>query len=123
VALGDVIFGKPRDREDAVRMLSALSSRTHNVFTAVALHNDRRTWCRVQRSLVTFDTLSQADIASYVDSGEPMGKAGAYAIQGLAAAFIKRIHGSHSGIMGLPVYETQQLLNRIGKGWTCNMTS
>ena len=113
VALGDQIFGKPRDREDAVRMLSALSARTHDVFTAVALHSSKRTGCIVQRSRVTFDKLSQADIAAYVDSGEPMGKAGAYAIQGQAAMFIKRILGSHSGIMGLPVFETSRLLKRL----------
>ena len=115
VALDQQIFGKPHDHADAVRMLSTLSGRTHEVLTAVALHTGSRTWCKVQRSRVTFDALDPADIAAYVDSGEPMGKAGAYAIQGQAAVFTKRINGSHSGIMGLPLFETHQLLKRIAK--------
>jgi septum formation protein len=115
VALGQQVLGKPQDRLDAVRMLRILSGQTHEVFTAVALQSGRRSWCSVQRSRVTFDTLSEADIAAYVDSGEPMGKAGAYAIQGKASAFIKRILGSHSGIMGLPLFETSRLLKRIAK--------
>lgn len=123
VALNDRILGKPLDETDAIRMLSALSGQTHQVFTAVAVNAGKRHWCSVQRSKVTFDTLSAADIQAYVQTGEPMGKAGAYAIQGRAAVFIKRIQGSHSGIMGLPVFETSRLLQRIAKDQTCNMTS
>ena len=122
VALNDLILGKPLDEEDAIRMLSVLSGQTHHVYTAVALSAGKRQWCSVQRSKVTFDTLSPSDISSYVKTGEPMGKAGAYAIQGRAAVFIKRIQGSHSGIMGLPVFETSRLLQRIAKDQTCNTT-
>ena len=123
VALNDRILGKPLDETHAIRMLSALSGQTHQVFTAVAVNAGKRNWCSVQRSKVTFDTLSPGEIEAYVRTGEPMGKAGAYAIQGRAAMFIKRIQGSHSGIMGLPVFETSRLLQRIAKDQTCNMTS
>lgn len=115
VALGSQILGKPQDSADAVRMLSALSGQTHDVYTAVALQSGQRKWHCVQRSRVSFDKLDDADIAAYVASGECMGKAGAYAIQGKAAVFIKRIVGSHSGIMGLPVYETHRMLKRLAK--------
>ena len=123
VALGDRILGKPLDDQDAMRMLSELSGKTHHVYTAVAVNAGSCTRCIVQRSRVIFDTLSAGDIVAYVQSGEPAGKAGAYAIQGRAAAFIKRIHGSHSGIMGLPVFETNRLLERIAKDQTCNTIS
>lgn len=110
VALGQTIYGKPADAEDAGRMLRALSGRTHTVLTAVAigLGVQRVQACSV--SDVSFAELSDAEIAAYVQSGEPMGKAGAYAVQGLAAAFIARINGSYTGIMGLPLFETAQLL-------------
>jgi len=123
VALHDRILGKPVDNEDAALMLTELSGQTHNVLTAVALHDGRKNWCVVQRSKVTFDTLNAAVIQTYVKTGEPMGKAGAYAIQGLAAVFIKRIQGSHSGIMGLPLFETQRLLSHMNEGRTCNTIS
>ena len=110
VALGQTIYGKPADAEDAGRMLRALSGRTHTVLTAVAigLGVQRVQACSV--SDVSFAELSDAEIAAYVQSGEPMGKAGGYAVQGLAAAFIARINGSYTGIMGLPLFETAQLL-------------
>jgi septum formation protein len=114
VALRRVIFGKPVDAPDAVRMLKELSGATHRVLTAVAVQAGRRRLEAVSDSRVTFAALSAAAVKSYVASGEPMGKAGAYAIQGRASTFISRIAGSYSGIMGLPVYETAQLLRAAG---------
>jgi septum formation protein len=115
VALDGRILGKPKDKDDAIRMLGALSGQTHSVYTALALRSGRKTWSVVQHSRVTFAPLTPHDMAAYVDTGEPMGKAGAYAIQGHAAVFIQRIHGSHSGIMGLPLYETRRLLQHVVK--------
>jgi septum formation protein len=103
VALGREILGKPADADDARRMLALLSGHTHRVMTAVAVV-----------SHVRFATLSPQQIDAYVASGEPLGKAGAYAIQGRAAAFIEHIGGSHSGIMGLPMFETAALLRQAG---------
>jgi septum formation protein len=114
VALGRRILGKPRDAADAVAMLMALSGRTHRVLTAVAVASGRRRWLAVNVSRVHFAALPQPAIAAYVTSGEPFGKAGAYAIQSGIAAWIARIEGSHSGIMGLPLYETAQLLRKAG---------
>jgi len=122
VALNETILGKPVDDQDAFRMLSILSGTTHHVFTAVALGHGRRTICKVQKSSVTFAVISSSDIQAYVQTSEPMGKAGAYAIQGFAACFIKKIVGSHSGIMGLPVFETRQMLSQIDKDSSCNTT-
>lgn len=115
VALADSIFGKPLDHADAVRMLTELSGQTHQVFTAVAVNSGRQIKCKVQKSSVTFARLSSHEIQAYVQTAEPMGKAGAYAIQGFAASFIQKMVGSHSGIMGLPLYETQQLLSQLAK--------
>ena len=115
VALGDDILGKPMNAVQASQMLSRLSGQTHQVFTALALSDGRRTHRAVSRSKVVFAPMRDAEIAAYVASGEPMGKAGAYGIQGLAACFIKSIQGSYSGIMGLPLYETSQLLRRLAK--------
>jgi len=114
VALGRSIFGKPADADDAARMLHALSGKTHWVLTAVAVGTERKRLHAVSRSKVTFAELSVAQIKSYVASGEPMGKAGAYAVQGRAAAYIASINGSYSGIMGLPMYETANLLRAFG---------
>jgi len=114
VALGDVILGKPADPQDAQRMLELLSGRTHTVFTAIALGWGGRIEQACSVSQVVFDRLAPATIGHYVASGEPMGKAGAYAVQGRAAAFIARIEGSYSGIMGLPLFETAQLLRTMG---------
>lgn len=110
VVLGRTIYGKPEDAADADRMLRALSGRTHRVITAVALGWGTRHLTASSESRVSFTTLSEADISAYIASGEPMGKAGAYAVQGRAAAFISKINGSYSGIMGLPLFETAQLL-------------
>ena len=114
VALGQVLFGKPLDADDAARMLRQLSGRSHRVLTAVALGTARRRQLAVSVSRVTFTDLSRRQIDAYVASGEPMGKAGAYAVQGRAAAFISELRGSYSGIMGLPMFETAQLLNQFG---------
>ncbi|MDE2606403.1 MAG: septum formation inhibitor Maf [Burkholderiales bacterium] len=110
VALGRTLYGKPADARDAARMLRELAGRTHRVLTAVAVQAGRRRLAALSESRVTFAPLTPAQIRAYVASGEPMGKAGAYAIQGGAGAHIVRIAGSYSGIMGLPLYETAQLL-------------
>ena len=110
VALGSRVLGKPRDAADAAAMLRALSGRTHRVMTAVAVVRGERIAHRVNVSRVRFARISAARIDAYVASGEPMDKAGAYGIQGFAATFVRNIEGSHSGIMGLPLFETAQLL-------------
>lgn len=114
VALGRTIYGKPLDARDARRMLNELSGRTHRVLTAVAVGTLRRRAQALSVSRVTFAAMSSVQIARYVAGGEPMGKAGAYAVQGRAAAHIKQIAGSYSGIMGLPLHETAQLLQSFG---------
>ncbi len=114
VALGRTIYGKPVDRRDAARMLRELSGRTHRVLTAVAVQAGRRTHAALSDSRVTFAAMSTAQVRAYVASGEPMGKAGAYAVQGRAAEHIARIAGSYTGIMGLPLFETAQLLEAAG---------
>jgi septum formation protein len=114
VALGDLILGKPADAADAGRILGLLAGRSHRVITAVALADGQRRAATLSVSQVTFAPLSAAQIERYVASGEPFGKAGAYAIQSQAAAWIERIEGSYSGIMGLPLYETAQLLQQFG---------
>ena len=114
VALGEQILGKPADRADAERILSILSGTQHVVLTAVAIGFEDRYEMAVSRSLVTFMPLDAARIAAYVQSGESFDKAGAYAIQGRAGAFVERIEGSYSGIMGLPLHETAALLGKFG---------
>lgn len=114
VALGRTIYGKPVDAADAERLLQELSSKTHRVLTAVAVGTGRKRQQALSESRVTFAPLSPQQIRRYVASGEPMGKAGAYAVQGRAAAFISHISGSYSGIMGLPMFETAQLLQSFG---------
>jgi septum formation protein len=115
VALGREILGKPENSADAKRMLGALSGQEHRVLTAVAVGTGRTVRMALSVSMVRFDVLSSAWIASYVDSGEPMGKAGGYAIQGRAATRIATIRGSYTGIMGLPLRETAQLIERLVK--------
>jgi septum formation protein len=114
VALGRAILGKPEDAQDAGRMLASLSGRTHRVLTAVALQAGDSRHAALSVSQVRFAPIDTARIAAYVATGEPLGKAGAYAIQGRAAGFIAHISGSHSGIMGLPMFETTQLLRAAG---------
>jgi septum formation protein len=114
VVLDGDVFGKPRHADDAVRMLKRLSGRTHQVLTAVALRYRDRTEVDVSVSKVTLRRLGAAEIERYVATGEPLDKAGAYAVQGRAAAFIARLEGSYTGVVGLPLYETSTLLARIG---------
>jgi septum formation protein len=114
VAYGRSIYGKPLDAADAQRMLAELSGKTHRVLTAVSIGDDRKQVQVLSESRVTFTALSRPQILAYVATGEPMGKAGAYAVQGRAAAFIAKISGSYSGIMGLPVFETAQMLRSLG---------
>ncbi len=112
VALGQRILGKPADAAEAKCMLAALSGRSHRVLTAVALAAGRRTLLGLSISRVRFAPLSPATIAAYIASGQPFGKAGAYAIQSQLAGWISHIDGSHSAIMGLPLFETAQLLRQ-----------
>jgi septum formation protein len=113
VALDGRIFGKPADRRDAAAMLAALSGRRHEVLTAVALKYDERLDTALSTSEVQFRNLSPEEIRDYVATGEADDKAGAYAIQGRAAKFVAEIRGSHSGIVGLPLFETAQLIDRL----------
>lgn len=113
VALDGRIFGKPAERDDAAAMLTALAGRTHEVVTAIALkHVDWLESC-VSRSEVRLKELSADEVRQYVASGECDDKAGAYAIQGRAARFVVELHGSYSGVMGLPLYETSELLEKL----------
>jgi septum formation protein len=114
VAMNRTIYGKPQDAKDAERMLRELAGRTHRVLTAVAVQSGRKRLEALSDSRVTFAPLTTAQIKRYVAGGEPMGKAGAYAVQGGAAAHISHISGSYSGIMGLPMHETAQLLRAFG---------
>lgn len=110
VVLDGVVFGKPSDAADATRMLQQLSGRTHQVISAVAVVSAGRELEAVSVSEVSFATLTAPEIAAYVATGEPFGKAGAYAIQGRGACFVAHLSGSHSGVMGLPIFETTSLL-------------
>ena len=114
VALGRKIYGKPENENDARRMLTELAGRTHRVLTAVAVQSGRNQLEALSTSMVTFEALTPKQISAYVASGEPLGKAGAYAVQGRAALHITRISGSYSGIMGLPIYETAKALAAAG---------
>ncbi len=117
VALDGQIIGKPVDQKHAAELLGLLSGKTHTVLSAVALHRDERMLTRLSASEVTFRVLSPAEIDWYCASGEPADKAGAYAIQGLGAIFVEKIVGSYTGIVGLPLFETAQLLEEFGLGW------
>ncbi len=114
VALGRTIYGKPENARHAQGMLSELSGQSHRVLTAVAVGTVRKHAQALSISTVRFAPMSAQQIKRYVASGEPMGKAGAYAVQGRAAVHIEHINGSYSGIMGLPMYETAQLLREFG---------
>lgn len=113
VVLDGCLLGKATDRDDAMHMLQNLSGRSHDVYTAVALVYEGE-HIRLNRSRVCFKPLSLQECEAYCDSGEPFGKAGGYAIQGRGAAFISRLEGSYSGVMGLPLYETVALLATAG---------
>jgi len=110
VTLGDQILGKPQSREDAVAMLNALSGQTHRVMTGVALSSAEGVFSRCVTTEVTFKPLAEELIERYVDTGEPMDKAGAYGIQGKAAVLVNDIRGSYSNVVGLPLAETAELL-------------
>jgi septum formation protein len=114
VALANEILGKPADRADSERILKILSGTRHRVLTAVAVGFEQRFEMTVSESLVTFGTLDDSRIQTYIQSGEPFDKAGSYGIQGRAGAFVERIEGSYSGVMGLPLYETANLLRLFG---------
>lgn len=114
VTIDDAILGKPADMAEATAMLQKLSGRTHQVLTSIVVMHQEESWQVTQTSEVVFQTLSDQMIHAYCVTAEPYDKAGAYGIQGSAAVFIERINGSHSGIMGLPLFETAQLLQQAG---------
>jgi septum formation protein len=115
VVLDGRILGKPRDRDDAIRMLGELSGRTHAVLTAVALCDATGTAWRLSQSEVSFRTIVPCECSAYAQTGEPLDKAGAYAIQGYGAVFVEQLRGSYSGVMGLPLFETAALLASAGQ--------
>jgi len=121
VVLDGIVFGKPQDRSDAAQMLGLLSGRTHDVLTAVALASEGGISMRMSESSVRFRPLTDAEIAVYWESGEPQDKAGAYAVQGLAAVFIESLTGSYSGVMGLPLFETAEILRAAHVPVWCTM--
>ena len=114
VALATEILGKPADAADAARILRLLAGTRHRVLTAVALRFEDRFAMKVSESFVTFAPLDEARIQAYIATGEPFDKAGAYGIQGRAGAFVSRLEGSYTGVMGLPLYETVELLREFG---------
>ena len=114
VVLEGAIYGKPADRADGLRMLAALAGRTHQVLTAVVLATRRGVALRINRSSVSFRDIGRAEMEAYWETGEPRDKAGGYAIQGYGAVFVTALSGSYSGVMGLPLLETGQLLRDAG---------
>lgn len=114
VVLGDAILGKPRNRDEAVAMLLSLSNRRHRVLTGVALRGPDGVKTALSETNVYFRAISQDEAHAYWQSGEPRDKAGAYGVQGLGGAFVERLDGSYSGVVGLPVFETVQLLQNAG---------
>jgi septum formation protein len=114
VVLDDEVFGKPADAAGAANMLRHLSARTHEVISVVWAVSATRQQCEACVSRVRFAALDEAAIAAYVQTGEPFGKAGAYAIQGCGAVLVEHLQGSFSGVMGLPLFETARLLRRFG---------
>lgn len=111
------LFGKPVDKDDAITMWRHLSGRTHEVYTALALCYRDRLYEEISVSRVGFKRITEAGMQAYWASGEPMDKAGGYAIQGLGSAWVRHIEGSHSGIVGLPMFELNRLLANIGVNW------
>jgi len=118
VVLDGEILGKPQDRAHGMALLRRLAGRTHEVLSAVCVVDSGSEHTALSTSRVTFRPLTDAEIAQYWETGEPADKAGAYAIQGKAAAFIERLEGSYSGVMGLPLHELAGILKKIGKGAT-----
>ncbi len=124
VVIGGEVLGKPRGQDDGERMLRLLSGRTHEVVTAVALAAAGRIELRLSRSEVSFRDITGAEARRYLRTGEALDKAGAYAIQGLGAVFVERLSGSFSGVMGLPLFETAELLDLAGvPRWTAGATA
>jgi len=113
VILNGVIMGKPKDQRDALAMLMQLSGKTHQVYTALSLRGREHSQV-VSKTDVTFRTLTEQEILTYWQTGEPLDKAGSYAIQGLGGVFVESIKGSFSGVVGLPLFETAQLLSKQG---------
>ncbi|MBF0264045.1 MAG: septum formation inhibitor Maf [Gammaproteobacteria bacterium] len=113
VTFDNHILGKPENTEQAINMLKLLSGQTHQVITAIQLCNKKHSYSAINKSEVVFRKITEQEINGYCQTGEPLDKAGSYAIQGLAAKFIANINGSYSGIMGLPLYETSQLIERF----------
>jgi septum formation protein len=119
VVLDNVIHQKPRDRQDGIAMLQRLSGRTHEVMTAVALAVDNRVDLRLSITDVRFAELTLEECAAYWETGEPRDKAGGYGVQGIGAVFVESLSGSYSGVMGLPLFETAELLRNAGvMHWT-----
>lgn len=114
VVLEERIFGKPASQDDALAMLAALSGKRHRVLTAIALHSDDQLRMALSDTAVQFRDIDPDEALAYWHSGEPAGKAGAYAIQGLGGAFVGALHGSYTGVVGLPVFETADLLREAG---------
>jgi nucleoside triphosphate pyrophosphatase len=114
MVIGSSILGKPENKAHGIEILSLLSGNTHQVMTAVAVHSSEYKACAMSVSEVEFAALTGQQIEAYWETGEPEDKAGAYGVQGIAAQFIKKISGSYSGIMGLPLFETAQLLEKSG---------
>ena len=114
VVIDDRVFGKPKSKEEALHMLACLSGHTHQVLTGVAVLTNGRPETAVSRTDVQFREIRPDEAEAYWQSGEPAGKAGAYAVQGLGGIFVSAIHGSYTGVVGLPVYETAELLVRAG---------
>lgn len=113
VVLDDAVLGKPKDKADAVRMLTALSGRSHKVYTGLAVLSGARSHCHVECTDVDFRKLTETEIADYIATGEPMDKAGAYGIQGRACVFIRGIQGDYYNVVGLPVCALHELLNQV----------
>ncbi len=118
VVLDGEILGKPQDRVHGMTLLRRLAGRTHEVLSAVCMVDSGNEHTALSTSRVTLSPLTEAEIAQYWNTGEPADKAGAYAIQGQAAAFIERLEGSYTGVMGLPLHELAGILKKIGKGAT-----
>lgn len=117
VVLGDEVFGKPVDYQDACRMWGLLSGRSHRVLSSVVLLNDAKISTRLSDTDVEFEAISHEQMRSYWSSGEPQDKAGAYAIQGYGSAWVKRINGSYSGVVGMPLRELNELLRPLKLNW------
>lgn len=123
VVIDEQILGKPADRREGLSMLEQLSGQTHRVLTGVALVDGERELTRLSLSLVTFREILPAEQAAYWDSGEPMGKAGGYAIQGAGGVFVEQLEGSYSGVMGLPMFETHDLLTEFAIDYQANWST